>query len=82
MPVIIERSFKTAGDIVTGAVAQFGHCLGCCQASTTRTANEVEVVALFDAKRLEFAGQTLGEAEIDGLVGKGLPLDKDRPLPD
>ena len=72
---------ETAGDIVTGAVTQFGHRLGSCQAPATRTANEEELVVLLDTKRLELTRQALDEARIHGLIGKGLPLDKDRPLP-
>lgn len=80
MPLVVERSFETAGDVVAGAVSRRRHCLGRSQAPASRTANEEEVVVLFDAKRLELTAQTLGKARVHGLIGKGLPLHEDSPF--
>ena len=82
MPLVVERSFKTASDVVAGAVPRSRHRLGRSQAPASRTANEEEVVVQLDAKRLELARKTLGKARIHGLIGKGLPLDEDSPLAD
>ena len=80
MPVVVERSFKTASDIVAGTVSRRLHRLGRSQAPASRTANEEKVVVLFDAKRLELTAQTLGKARVHGLIGKGLPLHEDSPF--
>lgn len=77
MPVVVERSFEPAGDVVTFAVSSLRHRLGCCQAPASRPANEEEVVVQLDAKRLELAGKTLREARVHRLIGKSLPLDED-----
>ena len=80
MPLVVERSFKTAGNVVTSAVPHRCHRLGSSQASTPRTANEEEVVVQLDAKRLKLTGQTFSEARVHGLIGKGLPLHEDSPF--
>jgi hypothetical protein len=40
MPLVVERSFETAGNIVTGAVSRGRHRLSRSQAPAPRTANE------------------------------------------
>jgi hypothetical protein len=56
VPIVVERSFETASDIVTGPIARLGHRLSRSQAPDSRTANEEEVVFRLSAKRLELAG--------------------------
>ena len=80
MPLVVKRSFKTAADIVAGAISHRRHRLGRSQAPASRTANEEEIVIQPDAKRLEFSSEALGEARVHGLIGKGLPLYKDSPF--
>ena len=82
MSFVVERSLESGRDVVTFAESCFCHCLGRSHAAGTRSANEEQFIVLLDAERFEFAGQTLGETRIDRLIGKGLPLDKDRPLTD
>jgi hypothetical protein len=82
MSLVVERSFKTARDVVAGAVPRRRHHLGRSQAPASRTANEEEVVVQLHAKRLELTGKTLDEARVHGLIGKGLPLDEDSPFAD
>lgn len=77
MAVVVERSFKTAGDVVAGAVARRRHRLGRRQAPATGTANEEEVVVELHAKRPELTGKALSEARVHSLIGKGLPFDED-----
>ena len=79
MPLVVERSFKTASDVVAGAVPRSRHRLGRSQAPASRTANEEEVVLRLDTERFEFAREPLGKTRIDRLVGKSLPLDEDCP---
>jgi hypothetical protein len=80
MPFVVERSFETASDVVARAIPDCRHCLGRSQTSAARPANEEEVVIEPRTERLEFAGQTLREARVDGLIGKRLPLDEERPF--
>jgi hypothetical protein len=80
MPLVIKRPFKAPGYIMTGSVTHCCHGFSRCQTSASRTADEEEVIVWLDAKRLELPRETLGEAWIDALIGKGLPLDQDRPL--
>ena len=80
MAVVVERSFKTAGDVVAGAVARRRHRLGRSQAPATGTANEEEVVVELHAKRPELTGKALNEARVHSLIGKGLPFDEDGAL--
>jgi hypothetical protein len=61
VPIVVERSFETASDIVTGPIARLGHRLSRSQAPDSRTANEEEVVFRLSAKRLELAGETLNK---------------------
>ena len=82
MPVVVERSFEPAGDVVTFAEARCRHRLGRGQAPASRTTNEEEVVVQLDAKRLKLAGETLREARVYSLIGKSLPLDEDSTLAD
>jgi len=44
MPTVVKRPFKTASDIVAGAVSHRSHRLGRSQAPGSRTTNEEEVV--------------------------------------
>jgi hypothetical protein len=46
----------------------------------TRAADEEEVIVKRNAKRAKLLRKTLDEVWIDGLIGKGLPLDQDRPF--
>ena len=80
MPLVVERSFEPPGDVMAGAVARRRHRLGRSQAPASRTANEEERVIRLHAERLELASETLDEALIHGLIGKGLPLDEDSPF--
>ena len=80
VPIVVERTFKTAGDVMTGPIARLRHRLGRSQAPASRTANEEEIVIQLSAKRLKLAGKTLDKARIHGLIGKGLPFDEDSPL--
>ena len=80
MPAIVERSLKTASDVVARAVPDFRHRLGRSQTPASRTANEEEFVIEARTERLEFAGQALREARVDRLIGKRLPLDEERPF--
>ena len=82
MPIVVERPFETASDVVTGLIARLGHRLGRSEAPTSRTANEEEVVVQLSAHRLKLAGESLDKARIHGLIGKGLPFDEDSPLAD
>src|SRR5215207_4853208 len=38
VPIVVERSFETASDIVTGPIARLGHRLSRSQAPASRTA--------------------------------------------
>ena len=80
MPLVIERSFETAGNIVTGAVSRRRHRFGSSQAPAPRTTNEEEVVIQLHAERPKLAGKALSEARVHGLIGKGLPFDEDSPF--
>jgi hypothetical protein len=60
MPLVVERSFETAGNVVAGAVPHHCHRLGRSQTSAPRTANEEEVVVQLDAKRLKLTGRSAG----------------------
>jgi hypothetical protein len=80
LPIVVERTFKTAGDVVTGPIARLRHRLGRSQAPASRTANEEEIVIQLSAKRPKLAGKTLHKARIHGLIRKGLPFDEDSPL--
>ena len=82
VPIVIERSFETASDIVTGPIARLGHRFSRSQAPASRTANEEEVVVRLSAKRLELAGETLNKPRIHSLVRKSLPLDEDSSFAD
>ena len=82
VPILVERSFETPSDIVTGPIAHLGHRLSCSQAPASRTANEEEVVVGLSAKRLELAGETLNKPRIHSLVRKSLPLDEDSSFAD
>ena len=82
VPILVERSFETPSDIVTGPIARLGHRLSCSQAPASRTANEEEVVVGLSAKRLELAGETLNKPRIHSLVRKSLPLDEDSSFAD
>jgi len=77
MSLVVERSFETAGDVVAGAVSRRRHRLGRSQAPAPGTANEEEVVIELHAKRPELTGKALSEAQVHGLIGKGLPFDED-----
>jgi hypothetical protein len=72
MPFVVERPLKAASDVVTG--------LGSRQTAPTRAADEEEVIVKRNAKRAKLLRKTLDEVWIDGLIGKGLPLDQDRPF--
>jgi hypothetical protein len=72
MPFVVERPLKAASDVVTG--------LGSRQPPPTRAADEEEVIVKRNAKRAKLLRKTLDEVWIDGLIGKGLPLDQDRPF--
>jgi hypothetical protein len=72
MPFVVERPLKAASDVVTG--------LGSRQTPPTRAADEEEVIVKRNAKRAKLLRKTLDEVWIDGLIGKGLPLDQDRPF--
>ena len=80
VPIVVERTFKTAGDVMTGPIARLGHRLGRSQAPTSRTANEEEIVIQLSAKRPKLTGKALDKARIHGLIRKGLPFDEDSPL--
>jgi hypothetical protein len=80
MSLVIKRPFKAAGDVVTGVVTHYCHSLGRGQTSASRTADEKEVIVWLHAKCTKLPRETLDEAWIDNLIGKGLPLDQDRPL--
>jgi hypothetical protein len=80
VPIVVERPFETASDVVTGLIARLGHRLGRSQAPASRTANEEKVVIQLSAKHLKLAGKTFDKARIYGLIRKGLPLDEDSPL--
>jgi hypothetical protein len=80
MALVVERSFKAAGDVVTGMVTHCCHGLSRGQTSASRAADDEEIIVWLDAKHLKLPRETLDEAWIDGLIGKGLPLDQDRPL--
>ena len=82
MPIVVERSFETASDIVTGPIARLGHRLSRSQAAASRTTNEEEVIVRLSAKRLELASETLNEPRIHSLVRKSLPLDEDSSFAD
>ena len=77
VPIVVEWTFKTAGDVMTGPIARLGHRLGRSQAPTSRTANEEEIVIQLSAKRPKLAGKTFDKARIHGLIRKGLPFDED-----
>jgi hypothetical protein len=72
MPFVVERPLKAASDVVTG--------LGSRQTPPTRAADEEEVIVKRNTKRAKLLRKTLDEVWIDGLIGKGLPLDQDRPF--
>ena len=74
MPLVVERPFKAARDVVTGTVTHCCHGLGRGQTSSSGTADEEEVIVQLNAKRAELAREMLDEVWIDGLIGKGLPL--------
>ena len=80
MPVLVERTFETAGDIVAGAVSRRRHRLRRGHAPAPRTANEEEVVIELHAERPELTGEALSEERVHGLIGKGLPFDQDSPF--
>lgn len=82
VPQIVKRSFETACDVVAGLVPRLRHRSGRCQAPASRTANKIEVVVQLHAERFEFAGEAFDKARIHGLIGKGLPLNKDSPFAD
>jgi hypothetical protein len=44
MPLVVERPFKAAGDIVTGTVTHCCHGLSRGQTSASRAADEEEVI--------------------------------------
>ena len=77
MPLVVERSFETAGNVVAGAVSRRRHRLGRSQAPAPGTANEEEVVVELHAKRPELTSKALSKARVHGLIGKGLPFDQD-----
>src|SRR5262245_171505 len=77
MSLLVERSFKTAGDVVAGAVARRRHRLGRGQAPAPGTANEEEVAVELQRKGPELTGKPLSEARVHGLIGKALPFDED-----
>jgi hypothetical protein len=80
VPIVVERTFKTAGDVMTRPIARLGHRLGRSQAPASRTANEEEIIIQLSAKRPKLAGKTFDKARINGLIRKGLPFDEDSPL--
>ena len=80
MPIVVERTFKTAGDVMTGPIARLGDRPGRSQAPASRTANEEEIIIQLSAKRPKLAGKTFDKARINGLLRKGLPFDEDSPL--
>ena len=82
VPQVVKRSFETARNVVARLVPRLRHRLGRCQAPASRTANKIKVVIQLHAKRLELAGEALDKAHIHGLIGKGLPFNKDSPFAD
>ena len=80
MPLVVERTFETAGNIVTGAVSFGRHRFGSSEAPAPRTTNEEQVVIEFHAERPKLAGKALSEARVHGLIGEGLPFDQDSPF--
>jgi hypothetical protein len=77
MPLVVERSFEAASDVMAGAVSHRRHRLGRSQAPAPGTANEEEVVVPLHSKRPEFTGKVLSKARVHGLIRKGLPFDED-----
>jgi hypothetical protein len=67
---------------MTGPIPQCRHRHGRRHAPASRTANEEEVVIWRHAESLELSRQMICEARIDALIGKALPLDQNRPLPE
>jgi len=59
MPLVVERTFETAGNIVTGAVSLRRHRFGSSEAPAPRTTNEEQVVIEFHAERPKLAGKAL-----------------------
>ena len=80
VPFVVERSFETASDIMTGPITRHRHRLSCSQAPASRTANEEEIIIQLSSKRLKLTGKALYKARIHGLIGKCLPFDEDSPL--
>jgi hypothetical protein len=80
VPIVVERPFKTSGDVMAGPIARLRHRLGRSQAPASRTTNEEEVVIQLSAKHPKLASKTFDKARIHGLIRKGLPLDEDSPL--
>jgi hypothetical protein len=60
MPFVVERSFETASDIMTGPITRHRHRLGCSQAPASRTANEEEIIIQLSSNRLKLAGKAAG----------------------
>jgi len=82
VPQIVERPLKAASHVVARSVPRLCHRSGRCQASASRPANEIEIVVQLYAERLKLTGESLDKAPIDGLIGKGLPLNEDSPFAD
>lgn len=80
MPIVVERSFEPLRDVVTSAIPRRRHRVGRGQAPATRTANEEKIVVYLDTESLQLVCKPIGKARVDGLVGKGLPLNKDSPF--
>jgi hypothetical protein len=68
VPVVVERPFETASDVMTGTIARLRNHLGRSKAPAARTANEEEVVVQLSANGLELADPMLNETRIHGTV--------------
>ena len=82
MPLFVKRPFKATCNVMTRPVTHRRHRLSCSKASASRTANEEEISVLLHAKHVKLTGEAFDEAPIYGLIGKGLPLDQNRPFTD
>ena len=76
MPLVVERSFEAASNIMAGAVCHCCHRLGRSQASASGTANEEEVLVHLYAERPQLIPKVFSKAWVHALIRKGLPFDE------
>lgn len=76
MPLVVERSFEAASNIMAGAVSHCCHRLGRSQASASGTANEEEVLVHLYAERPQLIPKVFSKAWVHALIRKGLPFDE------